>query len=370
MKPSHKRLLFRLAIPLAALLLAVMISEASYRVYVYGWGGLSPSLMNSVLTLTRSEILQETDDPELRFELKPSHRRLYKMVMHETNAHGMRDREFETSKPEGVRRIAFVGDSFTMGHGVERDEMFLKVLERRLNQADGPWRYECLNFGVAAYGLSEYVGVVRNKVPAFEPDLVIIALTANDKFPPSPSFTISNPPNEPFLQMHSWFALHLALHEAFPDWLAKPTGDRPRAIVGNQSASGTPVGPDDRAPLLVFDKPPQEWPDTLDAETMEYVRASFRELAALAETQGVPQLAVHLTQNHVGSPRGTINSQAFRKAAAEAGVPYFDTNAYLRGRALHDNIIFRNDTHPNPEVHGIYADALYDFLEVSHWPER
>ena len=86
-----RRLLIRLAVLATTLGVLFLASEAGYRLYVYGWGGLSPTAFDSVLTLTRSEILRASDDPALRFELKPDHERLYKMVVHATNAHGMRD---------------------------------------------------------------------------------------------------------------------------------------------------------------------------------------------------------------------------------------------------------------------------------------
>src|SRR5262245_43955387 len=51
------------------------------------------------------------------------------------NGEGMRDdREFAHAKPAGTRRIVSLGDSFTIGYEVEREQTFSAVLERELSR--------------------------------------------------------------------------------------------------------------------------------------------------------------------------------------------------------------------------------------------
>ena len=45
------------------------------------------------------------------------------------NSKGLRDREHEYEKPDGVRRILVLGDSYVWGYGVADDEVFTEVLE-------------------------------------------------------------------------------------------------------------------------------------------------------------------------------------------------------------------------------------------------
>jgi hypothetical protein len=68
------------------------------------------------------------------------------------NSAGFRDREFPIPKPEGVFRIAAIGDSVTYGHECAQEAAYPKQLERLLNLAagDAAPRYEVLNFGVTA----------------------------------------------------------------------------------------------------------------------------------------------------------------------------------------------------------------------------
>lgn len=57
-------------------------------------------------------------------------------ILHTTlNSHGYRDKEWSTDKPPGVRRIAFLGDSFTYGWGIkDPQERFTERLQTMFNR--------------------------------------------------------------------------------------------------------------------------------------------------------------------------------------------------------------------------------------------
>ena len=50
------------------------------------------------------------------------------------NKAGFRDYEYSVDKPEGVFRIAVLGDSLIFGFGVNLEDTFPKVLERMLKK--------------------------------------------------------------------------------------------------------------------------------------------------------------------------------------------------------------------------------------------
>jgi len=96
----------------------------------------------------------------------------------EINAHGMRWREVPEEKPPGVRRIAFLGDSFTFGSwsdGVESS--FVGVFDALL-----PPGVEALNFGVGGYGLDEMELLLEEEVLAFSPDVVVVVFFNGNDF--------------------------------------------------------------------------------------------------------------------------------------------------------------------------------------------
>ncbi len=97
------------------------------------------------------------------------------------NALGFRDREFIAKKPEGVYRIAVVGDSVTFGWDQRVEDTYPKVLERLLNSSDGASRrYEVLNLGVVGYNAEQEMELIKTRVLDFQPDLVLVGYCVND----------------------------------------------------------------------------------------------------------------------------------------------------------------------------------------------
>jgi len=94
------------------------------------------------------------------------------------NSFGMRDREYERSKPAGIFRVAVLGDSFTWGFGVENDEVYTEVLEKELGSG-----FEVLNCGVSGFGRGQQLLYLQSDILAFEPDAVIVmAYPGNDLY--------------------------------------------------------------------------------------------------------------------------------------------------------------------------------------------
>lgn len=95
-----------------------------------------------------------------------------------TNAFGMPWREVTRRKPEGVRRIAIVGDSFAQGLWAASPEKGLAGVFASMVEPEG---YEVLNFGVSGYGLEDIELQIREEVLGFDPDYIILVFyTGND----------------------------------------------------------------------------------------------------------------------------------------------------------------------------------------------
>lgn len=97
-----------------------------------------------------------------------------------SNSRGLRGaREFATPKPAGVFRIAFFGDSFTFGEGVGDDETFVHHVGRLLEPAAGP-ALEVLNFGIHGYGHDQMLLYLRETLPLYQPDVVVLGYVSDD----------------------------------------------------------------------------------------------------------------------------------------------------------------------------------------------
>lgn len=86
----------------------------------------------------------------------------------------------DTRKKENTFRIVVIGDSYTFGIGVERNETYTYFLEKKLNQDKNKLNYEVLNFGIPGYDLTQINSLFQEQVPYFNPDLVIYGYYIND----------------------------------------------------------------------------------------------------------------------------------------------------------------------------------------------
>ncbi len=135
------------------------------------------------LDVRRSDISRMTGDL-LEYELVPSLKSTWKDAPFVTNAWGMHDQPYTQRKPEGAFRIALIGASMEVAAGVELDQTYEALIENRLNQelaGRAHHSYEILNFAVGGYSMVQKLLVVRDRVPAFQPDLVLLTLHATEE---------------------------------------------------------------------------------------------------------------------------------------------------------------------------------------------
>lgn len=115
-------------------------------------------------------------DPKLAFRLAPNfddvvkNRSEYRV---RTNSLGFRSDE---PRVEGARTIAVFGDSFAFGQGVQDDETFSAVLQRRLGQQ----AFEIVNTGVCAYSPAQEYRTYEELNARMPLDTIVIQLFEND----------------------------------------------------------------------------------------------------------------------------------------------------------------------------------------------
>ena len=148
---------------LIGLLIVLITAETGYRVYVEGWKPLHrPSRI-----------------PGLLWEPTPGAEALRDGIRYTINSQGLRDLEYTREKPEGVFRIAMVGDSVTWGY-TKQHATYPHLIEQKLRRLYPDRRYEVLNFGIMGTGSRHHAALVRERVVHYAPDLVILGHTLND----------------------------------------------------------------------------------------------------------------------------------------------------------------------------------------------
>ncbi|MFP6745085.1 MAG: SGNH/GDSL hydrolase family protein, partial [Alphaproteobacteria bacterium] len=99
------------------------------------------------------------------------------------NEAGFRDHRHTLAKPDGVFRLAVLGDSFTEARALPLGATFWSLAGRGLGAcpALSDASVEVLNFGVSGYGTAQQLITLRSSVLVYEPDLVLLAFySGND----------------------------------------------------------------------------------------------------------------------------------------------------------------------------------------------
>jgi len=98
--------------------------------------------------------------------------------VHRLNLYGFRDADWPLRGSPGVLRVAFVGDSMVEGFSAEAESAIPEVFEHLARERG--LKLATLNLGVGGAGLPQYERLVRDSVPLFRPDVVILVFYAND----------------------------------------------------------------------------------------------------------------------------------------------------------------------------------------------
>jgi lysophospholipase L1-like esterase len=118
-------------------------------------------------------------NPVLMWEYKPYGERPDRPVVR-TNRWGFRERDYDRlEKPEGTDRIAFIGDSVTLGFYVEERDTFVRLVEE-CPRGDVGCPIQALNFGIDGYNTIQIHELLSDRVLAHQPDLVVYTFCLND----------------------------------------------------------------------------------------------------------------------------------------------------------------------------------------------
>jgi lysophospholipase L1-like esterase len=84
--------------------------------------------------------------------------------------------------PAGAMPVLFLGDSVTLGWGVDDEETWVRRLERLARAPDGR-PLECLNLGHLMYDTVQEAALLRAFGPELAPELVVLTFIYNDVHP-------------------------------------------------------------------------------------------------------------------------------------------------------------------------------------------
>ncbi len=239
-------------------------------------------------------------------------------------------------KSEAVR-IAFIGDSFTYGLGVEPDQTFVNKIGRRLRERLSP-RFRTVNLGEPGADLvSEcltYIGA-KDRV---RPHVVVHVITANDlDFDNYKGLWEAKSAYEVRLWPSRISKLFAFFECTVRGWIGE------RRTLDYMRGGGTEEERD-RAWRLA-DCSIGSMKNLVEQDRCLYVLTRF---PLLIDMDASCQVEVRREMDGL---------------TRRLGIPYVDLHdvlCHMDGERLH----LPNDTHPTVETHGLVADALADFLEA------
>jgi len=281
-------------------------------------------------------------------ELRPNASIVFMDQEFTTNSWGMRDRERTLLKPAGVYRIALLGPSHVMGAGVSDANTFARLLEEQLNgpgNGNGAIRYEVLNFGVAAYALTQQLAMLEDRVLKFDPDAVFFTDGPHLAAP-----TVGH--------MLDAVARHHRIPFPRLQELMQETG------VAALGRDGVPVLFDaGRAALeslgVKTRMPWSEADQRLRRSADRVIRVTLEQMSEVVREHGA--LPVFVALDNVGDPP-QLPVPALHDAAA-AGMLVFNLFDLWQGRDANALRIAVWNNHPNAAGNRLIAERLYDLIQ-------
>jgi len=333
------------------------------------------------------------------------------------NQLGLRDREIDPAQRPGCRVIA-IGDSFTYGFGVNLEDTWVKVLERRLQASE--LDVEIINCGRPGAGPADYARFAKKIIPVLKPDLVLVGLLQDDIGVGDPplleaewndalAWVRSSFPNIMRLagQQQPWEtkedeegdiaspqvkssqlnreldanAMRVNLEQASPE--ARARFDLLEPLVKERALSGNlnPFmivsalnGPNYYVWRLALDTNAMQ--DFIDrtAANLSYIRTVAEYCGGRAAVLGIPlgpYVNRHAHENvqrlgfEVTAEMLTTNApdHGTELASQQAGLPCRTATEAFRKRADQPGLFYDLDGHLTPEGHTLYAETVLPFVE-------
>lgn len=264
------------------------------------------------------------------------------------NLAGFRDqREFVEQLPDGLRRIVFLGDSFTIGHGIRRrEDRFTDRVEAAIEQV-APGQYQVANLGECGWEVSMIEAMMKATFEkGYRTNVVVYVYMLNDieGYDPRTQATIREL-QETQPQSGLWTNTY------FFNWLY---------FRWQQYQAGRTV---DYFPHLA---------NSYRSEAWRKVRNSLRRMHANAREHGTEfRLVVFPFLHNLGPdyPFQAVHQQLV-DFCREEGIAVLDLEPVLTPHRSEGLVVNAFDNHPNEFCHGLVAEAILKELLSDLVPQR
>jgi len=324
-------------------IICFLFLEQSSRFFLFGLDSLNYFKMRSIRQQGVSGLIKPSPYMRIIFELKPNLNTYFKIARFITNSCGLRDKEYLVDKQKNTFRVVVLGDSFTMGSGVDIEETFHFILESRLNKESSGVVYEFINFGVGGYDPNQCLATLRYKALKYSPDLALFCLCGplgNDFYP-----------EEAYNRIYTVKPTQNTFFKSY--FLELVTRNRIVLFIKN-NLLGVKCN---------WRKKTEEESENYKIKKLEEV---FQELSQISKEQNIPICIVVLQNTYLDIDKCIM----VKDLVAKYRLYFFDTTPFFKNTKLSDYIIYKIDCHPNAKANKIFAEGLYHYLKEQHLLEK
>jgi hypothetical protein len=302
------------------------------------------------------------------------------------NRLGLRGDDITAEKPQGTRRVLMLGDSFTMGKGVDEYQTFPVLIEQMLQEASascgGP-RIEVLNGGVDSYSPVLSLLQFKRDLAPLAPDVVVLNLDLSDLVQEAayrqqatrgPDGEIVAVPqvaqDSAYERFLSWTSRHLFFTRAILVYVTRAFDHNELTIrhvvneMGREHFAHTLEGDVDRM---------AQWSDVFesirrvkehaDSLGMEFLLTTYPWAHQLGETGWVPGRYDYMKK---GERTTDLSARTIRKRSAMLGIELLETTPHFRAYQGTEPLYFDYDPHWTPAGQRVMAEALAQHLIDHH----
>ena len=341
LRPGKVHWPLRVGVLIASLLFVLLAAEAFIRITIHQRGAAGAAA-------SKSESPEYAELPILKgmFDLgRKNVRGMHKGVFFRTNSQRIRGPEYPQEAEAGVFRIAIVGDSVTMGEGVEESRAYPSLLGGMLAEKMPDKRFEVINVGLSGSNTRLAMDRLEKAVEFYRPDLIVYGFTINDIEGPNYRAPTRNMEELKELQSNQWF-VNSPLIVVRLIWWTLAAANAPGASHRNWYAEELLYN------YFGNESAKRDWDQELDR------------FPALARKKSIcAHVLIHTHFNELDEDHPYLPIyQMVVEAAEQRGLPVSPTFDRFSGVDPQTLRLHFADAHPNAEGHAILAQALAEGL--------
>lgn len=316
----------------------ISLISAIFFLCLFEWGLRLSGFGKVILLRPSSSFLWELEPNQNRYTYRGR-------FLVSINSKGFRGPEFAPKTGDNIFRILALGDSSTFGWDIDFNNTYAQKLERMVSPVFYPKKVEVINLGVPGYDLSQMLMLLKLKGLKYQPGLVLVPSSMNDRFNQQALSRDLEAKNKTLRHVRLVnIASHFALFHLY-------------TYIKQYWTVNLPIGGKNGHTTISLDM----------GEALEKYRRNLREIIVLAHKNQIKLLFIIIPIQEQLTREGPYLLQDYQEAMRNLGkqerIPVIDLiPAFRREQA---RVLFLPDDpiHPSEAGHHLIADEIAQFLK-------